>query len=685
MLILLIGTIIGVTLAMWLYSSPTIKNQLKKWQRAILIVLRCISIIVLFLLLSNITLNLTKNEIQKPIIIVATDNSASVAMNADSAWIKNNFPQEINNLCNKLKSDFEVRQINFSDDVDENPTLNFKGESTNISSIFDYCNNKLFAQNIGALIIASDGITNHGADPIQKANTFTPPIYTIALGDTQPHPDLAIDKIIHNKNAHKSTHFPIVTYIKGDDIPEGNYTLTISQNGKKIDSAIVNITERFAYIKKVFYLHEEEIGLKQYNIKIDLPQNDINPQNNNATAIINIHDEAQEILILQNSWHPDVAAISQAIKKDSRYSLTISNINDFNGDISKYALIILHQLPSIKHNAKKIIEDAKKKNIAILVVIGQQTDINELQQHKLGINIKQQHKEYEDAYPKPNQDFQIFSTDFDLSENSNLPPLNVPYGEYGNIPSSQVVFYQQIGSIATKRPLIYFTQNGEQKVGVIAGEGIWRWRLQNYFKDENYNIDNELINKTIQYLCNNNKQERFVLNIGNTIAKHKSIVAEAVVYNKSNEPISNADVEITISDQNKQTYQTAFTSNQFGYTANLGKRETGLYTYIATATIGDEILTKKGQFIVIEETIEHNNLLANHNILNQLAIEHNGKMYYPQNLSQIYNDIKTNKLIKNKITTLQKSMYPVDFLQLAIIFILIICSEWFLRKFWGLM
>ena len=417
---------------------------------------------------------------------------------------------------------------------------------------------------------------------------------------------------------------------------------------------------------------------------IDVPENDINPRNNTAGTVVDVRDDIQEILLLQNSWHPDVAAISQILQKDQRYKLTINNIKDFKGDIGKYSLIVLHQLPSVTGKIGGIVEKAKKAGTPMLIIIGRQTKITDLQQLELGINIKQTRNDFEEVQGAQNSDFQVFSLSFDSQLTSDFPPLTAPYGEYGEITASQVLFYQQIGSVHTKRPMFFFTQTGSQKIGVIAGEGIWRWRLHDYATNGSQSVSNEIISKTVQYLCNSEKRERFVLNIGNTFPMHRSITADAVIYNKMYEPVNNAEIEMLITDRNRNAYKSAFQAAETGYTLNLGHKEPGLYSYTATATIGDEQLTKRGQFVVTDESPESNNLLANHNLMYLLASEHNGKMYTANDFSEIGTDILNNRQIETVTSTSEVISHPIDFLLIALLAILLLAAEWFLRKFWGL-
>lgn len=83
---------------------------------------------------------------------------------------------------------------------------------------------------------------------------------------------------------------------------------------------------------------------------------------------------------------------------------------------------------------------------------------------------------------------------------ATFPPLSSPFGTYRADKEVYTLLTQRIGAVETGQPLLYFSNAGNIRKAVLAGEGIWRWRLNEYAqKESTVNMD-ELFGKIIQYL-----------------------------------------------------------------------------------------------------------------------------------------------------------------------------------------
>ena len=282
---ILIGLPVAAAVAWWLYSGARVKSQADKRQRAVLAALRFLTVLALCVVVAGITLKISHKQVQHPIVLVAQDNSSSIVANADSAWYRTDYANKIEKLQQQLGGKFVVRPVVFSDKVTENEPITFDGQTTNIAAVFDYVQTNFYGENVGALIIASDGIANQGADPLHKAGSFNKPIYTIALGDTLSHPDLSIDRIVANRTAFHHSRFPIMVCLKGEKVPAGNYQLAVAEGDNVLESRTVAINSDYVYQKELFYIDGADEGLHRYDVRIDVPENDANRQNNRRSVV----------------------------------------------------------------------------------------------------------------------------------------------------------------------------------------------------------------------------------------------------------------------------------------------------------------------------------------------------------------------------------------------------------------
>jgi hypothetical protein len=79
-----------------------------------------------------------------------------------------------------------------------------------------------------------------------------------------------------------------------------------------------------------------------------------------------------------------------------------------------------------------------------------------------------------------------------------------------------------------------FSNDGRVKTAILTGEGIWRWRLEDFEKNENHDAVDELIGKSVQYLSAKDDKRKFrAYPAKNRFAENERITLNAELYNDS--------------------------------------------------------------------------------------------------------------------------------------------------------
>jgi len=107
--------------------------------------------------------------IDKPLIIFAQDNSLSIVLSKDSAFYRNDYPDLVRKLQENLGKTYDVSMLSFGDRIAPELKTSFSEKITDISSVMEEVNTRYSNRNIGALIIATDGIFNRGSNPFYAA------------------------------------------------------------------------------------------------------------------------------------------------------------------------------------------------------------------------------------------------------------------------------------------------------------------------------------------------------------------------------------------------------------------------------------------------------------------------------------------------------------------------------------
>src|SRR6185436_6482100 len=192
-----------------------------------------------------------------------------------------------------------------------------------------------------------------------------------------------------------------------------------------------------------------------------------------------------------------------------------------------------------------------EQKIPSLFVWGSSTDFRAFNSLNLGYSLESYRNNNTDVSAAFAPEFSLFNLEDDVSGMfRTFPPLAVPFGDYGFSPGVTSILYQQVGQVKTKKPLVSFNKVDENKIGLIAGEGIWRWRLSAYQEFETHDLFNEFFVKTVQYLASKEDKSLFRVNGKNDFFENENIVFEAELYNQSYEPVTNREIGMRIKNDN---------------------------------------------------------------------------------------------------------------------------------------
>jgi len=379
-----------------------------------------------------------------------------------------------------------------------------------------------------------------------------------------------------------------------------------------------------------------------------------------------------------------LGAIKQSLEMNKNYQIETQYISSFTGDLKKYELVILHQLPAKRNSASKFLQIITDNNIPVLYVLGDQSNLVTFNKYFKGLNILSAVGNTVPAQFDFNNSFSFFSIDDKLTTQlSTLPPLSVPLGNYNLSTSSDVFGLQVINGILTDFPLIMYYNEMGTKGGVVSGEGIWLWRIQSQLRYGNSNALDALLNKSAMFLIADTDKRHFKIQTKGEYDSQMDVIINAELYDQSLNLENAPEVEFVLSNEIGEKFNFVFSPFDNYYKLNLNKLPVGIYNYKANVKLGTDSYIDKGEFIVQQLNNESKNLNANHRILNQLATEHKGKMYYPKQIDELIVDIKNLKSLKpvihfeDRFTSLNSLIYV-----LAVI-IMLLSIEWFFRKYFG--
>jgi hypothetical protein len=669
--------LLGAVYAFVLYQKEEKFKSISVWMVRTMAFFRFLLVTILAFLLLSPFIKTLFNTIEKPVIIITQDNSSSILLNRDSAFYKTKYLQQLNALKNKLAENYEVKSFVFGENLNEGNQVDFSKKITDISNVFDEINNKFYNRNVGALILASDGIFNQGSNPVFNADIEFP-IYTIALGDTTVQRDIILKEVIHNKITFLGNQFPLEIEAEANQCENQLTQLTVTHNGKQLFAKQFDIKSERLLINENILLEAKEVGVQHYRVNLSSIDNEISIVNNVKDIYIEVLDGRQNILILANAPHPDVKALKLSIESNENYKVTSQLLNEFEGKIEPYSLVIIHQLPN---NTNQVFNKVVESNVSILYILGSQTVVSKFNTLNTGLNISNPRNKLNEILPQMAPNFPLFNLSESVQKSINaMPPLLGQFGNYHLKTKGYVLLNQKIGSVETDNPLMVFFQDNGKKAAIIAAEGFWKWRMQDFLKNKNHNNFDELINKTVQFLSVKEDKSRFRVVTKNIHFENEEIQINAELYNNSYELINDPEINIDLVEENGDKYNFVFNRTSKAYVLNAGILPPGFYNYTARVILSDKEYTASGKFQIKNLLLEANNTIANHQLLQNIAEKFGGKLFYPKQMDNISNEIMDNSNIASIIYEENDLKELISLKWIFFVLITLLSFEWFLRK-----
>ena len=623
------------------YAFLLYKPHLKQLPYKLMAALRFLSIALLCFFLLGPILVQSLNEIQKPKILMIFDQSESITSSKELSFYQNEFYQNWLNSPSNLGDEYDVEFLKIGSNITVTDSLHFDQKKTNLSQLYDYINNTYARENVGAVVLASDGIYNRGNNPLYKSLNKNTILYTIGLGDTSIKKDLLIKETNHNGIAYLNNQFPIEINLAANDCINAVTTLNLYSEGKSLYSSQININQKDFFKTIHIDLLAEKPGTMHIVAKLSSIQGEFTTQNNQKDIFIDIIDGREKILLTYQTSHPDIGALKECIQTNQNYEVNNIPIDELKlGELSSYSAVILYQLPGKNSNSKDLISAIKKLQIPIWCIVGNQTAIEQLPSINNLARIDKNQGRMNESQALLNSNFNSFILDPNtISTLNEMPPLSVPYGFYASSIGTETLMFQKIGQVNTQTPLWTFSNQDGEKTAYLFGEGFWRWKIFDFIKNESHIASNELVNKTIQYLTVKEDKRKFrVYPLKNVYEEDEAVKFVAEIYNASYESINTSNVQLSLVDVHKKTYNYNFSPNGKTYQLELGLLNPGVYTFKAKASGITETIS--GKLLIKPLQLEFLNNQADFGLLRRMSKNNSGKFYKAQDLNTCMEDLK---------------------------------------------
>ena len=671
LLYIILAGIVALLLALFQYKYKT-KGASKS--NALFAFLRFITFFSVLLLLINPKFEQVKYYTEKPNLVIAVDNSASIKHLKQAENAKAVLKAITTN--SQLNDKFNVEIFSFGNILNAQDSLSFTKSQTNLDKVFKELS-QVYKNTMSPTILVTDGNQTIGNDYQFSAKKYNQAIYPIILGDTIVYSDLQISKLNVNKYAYLKNKFPVeaIVVYNGEQAVTSKFVVT--KGNTTVYSKVVKLDKSNNSEVLNFALSANSIGVQSYKAQIIPLSTEKNKTNNYKNFAVEIIDQKSKIAIVSTVLHPDLGALKKSIESNEQREVVFFKPNKFLDQINDFQLVILYQ-PN--NSFKSVFQELDKQNKNKWIISGSKTDWRFLNSVSTNYSLDSA-SQTEDYQPNLNTNYTSFIIE-DLDFQS-FPPLKATFGDADfNVPFESILF-KTVSGIKTEHPLLATLETNGRREAILFGENIWQWRAQSYLNTDDFLQFDNFIGKLVQYLASNKRKNRLNIDYNSFYNGSDNIVISAQFFNKNYEFDANASLSMSLKNNDtgiKVNRPLILKGNN--YQANLNGLEAGNYNFTVSST--SEKISVSGSFKIIEYNVEEQFLNADVTKLQQLATNSKGNAYFVSN----YNALAKELLMDKRYQATQKSNKSVvpliDWYYLLFIIALSLSLEWFIRKYQGL-
>ncbi len=670
-LYIVLAAILALLLAAFQYY-----NKKSRTKRSLLFLwFRFVSLFSVLLLLINPKFEQTVLTNEKPNLVIAVDNSESIA------YLKQN--NKVDSLVNQLRNNanfskkFNIQVYTFGAGLNTTDSLTFTEKETNFSQTLNQLG-QIYKNSTSPILVITDGNQTLGSDYSLNTNNYNQPVFPIIVGDTSKHTDLKIKQLNVNKYAFLKNKFPVETILLYNGTTPVTTQFTVYQGTNKMYSQEVRFSKTDNSKILHFTLPANRVGIQVYKASLVPLSTEKNTINNSRNFAVEVIDQQTKVAIVHSIIHPDLGGLKKSIESNEQRLVTFISPNAFKDRVHDFQLAILYQPDTTFDSVFNVLNTENKNR---WVVIGTKTNLNTVNTYaNYDIETTHQTEKYQGQL---NANFSPFIVD-DIAFES-FPPLAMPFGSVVFKTPYQTLLQKTYNGVQTNQPLLATMEINQVREAVLFGENIWQWRAQSFLNTKNFEAFDNFIGNMVQYLASSKLKSRLNLSYQSFYNGNSNIAINAEFFDKNYVFDTRETLNITVNSPVLNTDKTfPFVLKGNTYEVDLSSLPPSDYTFTVSAT--NENISKSGRFTILNYNVEHQFLNANAEKLEPLARNTNGQVFF-QNSHTISN-LESVLLQDNKFATVQKShkntLPLVDWKYLLGIIALSLSAEWFLRKYNGL-
>lgn len=689
-LLIFIGTCL---LAWWSYRDIT---GIRTSYRYTLVSLRSAAFFVLLLLLLNPFLKTETPYFEKPTLLVMLDNSASTGIQKKNYRGIESYREVLDQLNFDDSSSVDFDFFSIGNEILPSPpeSLTFDADQTNLSATVDAI--KANQTEASAVVLISDGIYTQGQNPVFEAQNLEVPIFTIGLGDTTAQKDVLVSSVSTNSTGFLNTIQQVTARISSLGFEGETFPVELVKGEEVIATQSITPSISHSTQEVNFELPLNEEGLQQFRIRVPHLTDEWTDANNVQRFSVDVKDDKQNILSLAFEIHPDVKALRSLLLQDQNTNLinrtwlrgTRFIEGNFAVNPDTLDLVVMHGYPAsglsddLRQNVQELLE-----NVPFVIAATPLFSPRRFEEQLTSLPVSVIGTwDFVPVSLNP----ELESTGHPIMElpavtYDRLPRLSAPVENLESTALGQQLFSSSFQGEETEKPLLVVRELGNKRVALVNGFG-W-FQLTQSAEPEIRNFAEQLWLNIVSWTATDPENQLLEVQPAQTsFSGSEAVIINAFLNNERGEAESDATVDISVSSEEMEEHFYAMENEGNGqYQLNLGTMPEGLYSFEATARKGTRTIeSRSGEFSVARSNAEFLDISRNEQLLRQLSQRSGGEYLAFDSITGFWGSLEQKGLLDQQKEVRTTFFYPYQQLAWFIIVLVLLCSEWILRKYLSL-
>ena len=127
----------------YLYRKDDKFSTIETWKLYVMMTLRFLSVFIIGLFLLSVVIRYTHIKIERPVILLAQDNSESIKLSYTNTSDKDKYISALDSLKDILSEKYEIKTLSFGEKIMDSINFTFDEKETDFSELFSTLEKKI--------------------------------------------------------------------------------------------------------------------------------------------------------------------------------------------------------------------------------------------------------------------------------------------------------------------------------------------------------------------------------------------------------------------------------------------------------------------------------------------------------------------------------------------------------------